>query len=183
MAYSTPLTAVSSTALTAAQWNASVRDDMLVTPAALATTAGRIFVATGTNAIAERAIETATVATSQTTGSTTFTNLATVGPAITMTTGARAIIFITASMTNDTAGVFAVASCSVTGASTIPAVADTESLMFQMSTGSGGTGNVRASDCIMYTTLTPGSNTFTMVYRASGGTATFKDRKITGIAL
>ena len=56
MAWTTPLTAVSNTALTAAQWNASVRDNLLMTAPALATTTGRHFVSTGANTIAERAI-------------------------------------------------------------------------------------------------------------------------------
>lgn len=56
MAWSTPITAVSGTILTAAQWNTHVRDNLLETMPAKATTADRMFVTTGPNSIAQNVI-------------------------------------------------------------------------------------------------------------------------------
>src|SRR4249919_3869016 len=100
MAWSTPLTAVANATLTAAQWNASVRDNLLATAVALATTAGSHFAVTATNTLAERLTQTNTVATSETTASTSYTALATAGPAITATTGVLAIVAVTARSEN-----------------------------------------------------------------------------------
>ncbi len=176
MAYSTPLTAVSNSPLTAAQWNASVRDNMLVTPAALASATGRIFVATGANAIAERAISSAVVATLNTTASATFANLATPGPVVAVTTGANAIAIASSRISNSTASVFTAFGVTVTGASSIPA-SDPEALL-----DFGGGGRYTLVNHFAGT-LTPGSNTFTMQYRASSGLGSFLDRKLTVIAL
>lgn len=56
MAWTTPLTAVSGSILTAAQWNASVRDNLNETAPAKATTADRMFVTTGPNALQQNVI-------------------------------------------------------------------------------------------------------------------------------
>jgi hypothetical protein len=178
MAYSTPLTAVSSTALTAAQWNASVRDNILVTPAALATTAGGLFVATGANAIAQRVPTSATVATSQTTVSTTYTNLATTGPAVTVTTGTQAIVIVTVSVNNDTASATSRADFAVSGATT-RAASDTTALIHASAIANAG---VRAT-ATTFLSLTAGSNTFTVQYRTNGGTGSFNDRHLVVIPL
>lgn len=174
MTWSTPLTAVSNTALTAAQWNASVRDNLLETAPAKATAAGQHFVSTGANAIAARAISAAAVATSETTTSTTYTDLATSGPAVTVTTGTRALVGISAF--NQTSGVSAgYMSFAVSGASTIAATDD-------QATGLGGGGGGaagRTGIVVLLTALTAGSNTFTAKYRAAGAvTGTWQDRKI-----
>lgn len=181
MAYSTPLTATSNAPLTSAQWNASVRDNMLVTPAALATTTGRLFVATGANAIAERAISSAVVAAQQGIASVTFTDLPTAGPAVTVTTGANALVFAQALVSGSTNTAFTGFAVTVSGASTI-AAADADGFMFVPPAASGA--GVRGTIAIHYPgTLTPGSNTFTMKYRASAGTVTCSDRKLTVIGL
>lgn len=174
MAYSTPLTAVSSTALTAAQWNASVRDNILVTPAALATTAGGLFVATGANAIAQRIPTAATIATSSTTSSTSYGNLATtVGPTFAVTTGTQAIVLLTASMSNSSAGQTTRADFTVSGATT-RAASDATALINESGTANEG---LRCS-VVNLVALTAGSNTFTMVYRVNSGTGTVNDRHL-----
>jgi hypothetical protein len=181
MSYTTPLTAVSNAPFTAAQYNASDRDNMLVTPAALASATGRIFVTTGANSIAERVISTAAVATSQSTASTTFTNLATVGPQVTVTTGANALVIVASDLGSDTASSFAQAAYEVTGATTIVATTD-RGLQFRSGIANQ---SVRASCVHMETALTPGSNVFTMKYETSsgGGNATFTNRRLTVMAL
>jgi hypothetical protein len=180
MAYSTPLTAVSGTALTAAQWNASMRDDMLVTPAALATAAGRIFVSTGANAIAERVIDSATVATSQTTASTTYADLATAGPSVTVTTGTQALVFVTCQLSNNS-GVNqrALAAVAVSGATTY-AANDVDAIRYQVF---GSNADHRGTSAVLFKALTAGSNTFKMQYRVDGGTGSFSNRHLCVIAL
>lgn len=181
MSWTTPLTAVANAAFTAAQFNASVRDNLLETAPAKATTTGRIFVATGTNAIAERAITSANVSTSETTTSATYANLTTTGPVVTVTTGTNAIAFVSSQVSNNTNGAFTGVGVTVSGASSI-AAADADGILFQPSTAASA--GIRTTVAVHYTgTLTAGSNTFTMQYRASAGTGTFQLRKLTVIAL
>jgi hypothetical protein len=174
MAWSTPLTAVSNATLTAAQWNASLRDNMLVTPAALATTAGRIFVATGANAIAERVVGRGIVNTSETTASTTWADLATPGPAVTLTTGTAVIVVMSAFLANSSAGANSQMGYAVSGATT--AAADSHRAVIYES----GAANDLAQMSYMTaaTGLTAGSNTFTAQYQVSAGTGTFHRRQL-----
>lgn len=175
MAYSTPLTAISGATLTAASWNASVRDNILETPAAKATAAGRIFVTTGVNAIAERVVGWGSVSTSQTTTNTTFTDLATAGPATTLTTGTTAIVVLSAFAQNDTAGANSQMGFAVSGASTIAADPN-RALIYEASNAND---LVQSSFLLPVTGLTAGSNTFTAKYQVSAGTGTFHRRHIT----
>ena len=87
------MTAVSNTVFTAAQFNTHVRDNLNETAPAKATTAGTMFIASGANSIVERVPSTAAVTTSESTGGTGYGNLATPGPAVTVTTGTKAIVF------------------------------------------------------------------------------------------
>jgi hypothetical protein len=180
MAYSTPLTAVSSSTLTAAQWNASVRDNMLETPAAKFTGAGQLFVSTAANAGAVRTPVTTTVPTSQTTGSTTYASLTTVGPQLAgVVTGTQAIAIWQAQLGNNTSGQNSFMSVAVSGASTV-AADDTYSLRYQ---AFGANARHRGTCAHMFTGLTPGSSTFTAQYRVDAGTGTFLDRSLIVIPL
>lgn len=179
MAWTSPMTFSSGSVLTAAQLNTHLRDNQLETAPAKATTAGRIFVATGANAIAERAISTATVSTTQTRTSTSYGDLATVGPAVTVTTGANAIVMTSSVVQNNTASENTYFSYAVSGATTISADVDGEAWLYSSAAGQGA----RIGMVNMNTTLTPGSNTFTMKYRVTGGTGTFLNRRIIVIAL
>ena len=116
------------------------------------------------------ATDTASVATSQTTTSTSFVALTTAGPAVTVTTGVKALVIVTCDLTNSGTSARAYMSYSVSGATTIGA-SDTVSLK---ATNPSGT---RASAASV-PTLTAGSNTFTALYRVSGSTGTFFDRSI-----
>jgi len=116
----------------------------------------------------------ATVATSQTTTSTSYTDLATSGPAVTVTTGTKALVIITSEIVNSNGGAYSNMSYAVSGATTISAL-DTISLMFRQD--SDTTIRYRASAASVVT-LTAGSNTFTAKYRVSSGTGTFQDRTI-----
>jgi uncharacterized membrane protein len=182
VAYSTPLTAVSSTPLTAAQWNASVRDNMLITPAALATTAGQLWVSTGANAGAMRAPVTATVVTPQTTSSSSFTDLATAGPSVTVATGTTAFVAWIARHGNNTLSAWARAAVTVSGATTAAANID-YGTAYQAYTA-GADANLGGSFLMTNANygLNAGTNTFKLQYRTDGtGTATFSSRTLTVI--
>jgi hypothetical protein len=176
MAWSTPLTAVANTPLTAAQWNASVRDNLNLTPAALATVAGSIFVGNGANAIAERIPDESNVDIGETTASTTYTNLATDGPKVTFTSGTQALVIITAQVQNSTANI-SWASFEFTGATTVVAQ-DTRAIITDLAAAS----QVRGSACSLEP-VTPGSNVARMQYRVTGGTGTWTRRRIMVIPL
>jgi hypothetical protein len=146
----------------------------------LATATGRIFVSTGANAIAERVIDSTTVATSETTGSTSYANLATNGPAVTVTTGALALVFMTAFQSNNTQNAISWFSCAVSGATTI-AASDAWGAALQLY---GTNAQFRYTSTHLFETLTPGSNTFTMQYKVvTASTGQWKDRELAVIAL
>jgi hypothetical protein len=145
---------------------------------AKATTAGRIFVSTAANTIAERVISTNLVASADTTTSATFTGLAG-GPAVTATTSTMALVFLSAAITNNTLGAKSYMGCVVSSASTIAAT-DANSLMLQVY---GANAEGRATALIPFTTLTAGSNVFTAQYRTSNPTASYSSRALTVIAL
>lgn len=125
-----------------------------------------------------KAADSATVATSQTTTSTSYTDLATAGPSVTLTTGTSAIVWIHCSTLNNS-GVQNNIAVAVSGATTV-AAADGNSIKF---TGATGTLQAAQAFAIKLTGLTAGSNTFTLKYKVSAGTGTFENRTITVQAL
>jgi hypothetical protein len=119
---------------------------------------------------------TATVATYESTTSTTYTNLTTSGPAVTVTTGTKALVIITSSIYANASNRQAFMSYEVSGASTITA-SDTTALSIYAATVASN--ELRASSASV-PTLTAGSNTFTAKYRISNSSASaiFSDRQI-----
>lgn len=166
------MTAIAGSVFTAAQFNTFVRDNLAETAPAKATTPGAYFAVSDTNQIAERIAGQASAIVNETTTSTSYTDLATPGPSVTLTTGPRALIFIHGSMENNTGGSARMA-WDVTGASTI-AAADARGI------GVLGvaTVNITTSGGHVEPNLTPGVNTFTCRYRVSAGTGTFTNRRI-----
>ena len=118
------------------------------------------------------------VATSQTTTSTSYTDLATSGPAVTVTIGANglALVIISCYQFNSGAGETYM-SFAVSGASTVAAATETAS------TVTPGTSAYVYSFTKLVTGLTAGSNTFTAKYAVSSGTGTFRSRLISVIPL
>jgi hypothetical protein len=179
VAWTTPLTAVTNATLTAAQWNASVRDNLLETGPAKATTSGRLIVTSGVNSVAERVIIQDTVSARQSTTSTSYVDLTTAGPTVTATTGTTSLVFVTGRLENATSAQAALASYEVSGASSV-AASDARGIKYEASAANA---NSRFAIVQFEGSLSAGSNTFTMKYRATGGTAFFQDRVITVIAL
>jgi Tfp pilus assembly protein FimT len=107
------------------------------------------------------------VATSQSTTSTSYTDLATAGPTVTLTTGTSAFVYIQAQRADEVRASF---SFEVSGASSVSAGT------YEMpASGSGGVGAVRSFEV---TGLTAGSNTFTMKYKSDGTSQAFSQRTI-----
>jgi hypothetical protein len=172
------MTAVANTAFTAAQFNQHVRDNLNETAPAKATAAGRLFVSTAANAIAERVPTRGLVGTAQSTASTSYVDLTTAGPAVTVTTGSFALVFWTAHSQNSTANGRCLMSFAISGATT-QAADDTWALTQQNPT----TGvNIRAGGVHMFP-VTAGSNTFTAKYRVDAGTGTWTNRQLFVIPL
>jgi hypothetical protein len=159
--------------LTAAQLNI-LSADLNETAAAKATAAGQYFVATAANSLAARTAGSANVTTSESTTSTTLTDLATVGPQVTVTCGSQCLVLMNATVANGTSGVASSIGFDISGATTSPA----SQIYISLLTASGGQqatmGGVR-----MAIGMTAGSNTFTMKYVVGAGTGTFQRRFLT----
>ncbi len=120
---------------------------------------------------------TATVATSQSTSSTTYTDLATAGPAVTLTTGTKVLVF-TNTEVSTAAGRYVFADFAISGATTRSASDDT---CIKMGTDADTMQTRNGVANLM--TVTAGSNTFTMKYRVNAGTNSFLNRSIVVVAL
>lgn len=175
MAWTAPMTAVANTAFTAAQFNTYVRDNLNTTAPAVATAAGRLIVTTGLNSVTERVPTVGFTATSQGTATTTYTDLATVGPSITVTSGVKAMVIISCGISNTTAGSGGRAAVDVSGAFT-SAASDTNSFLIESGNASDA---FKGSWVTIYSPVTVGSSTWLMKYRCVGAaTANFSDRLI-----
>jgi hypothetical protein len=121
----------------------------------------------------------ASVLTFQTTTSTSYTDLATSGPAVTVTTGTKALVMFGCNMTSTNALAVGRMDFAVSGASTRNPTDDTAFLY------SNATNNAQfaGSRVVTVTGLTAGSNTFTAKYITNTGTEQFGNRFITVIDL
>jgi len=146
-------------------------------------TTGQVLAVSGgvpawtTPASASPASASTTIATEESTSSTSYTDLTTAGPAVTLTTGTKALIIVTAQQFNSTTNQ-QFASYAVSGATTI-AASDARAARSQNSSYNEN----RWSSVSRLTTLTAGSNTFTMKYRTSAGTGYWSNREIIVIDL
>lgn len=123
----------------------------------------------------------AVVTTGEATSSTSYTDLATTTDTVTVTVGtnAKALVILSAAPVSNTSGTLSYISFAASGANTI-ASSDTRALYVGALTGlSQGQG----SWGYMATGLTPGSTTFKMKYRVSGGSTTFSNRYISVITI
>lgn len=181
MAWTAPMTAASNSTFTAAQFNAHVRDNLLETEASKGTTVNDYLVSTGANAIAQRASSSSSIATMQTTSSTSYTDLSTVGPSVTVTTGTKALVIFTCGMANTVADASNSCSVVISGATTT-AIDDKWGIH---SDGFAAWNNPwepadqhnRRMSARLFT-LTAGSNTFKLQYKVGSGTGRFRNREI-----
>lgn len=120
----------------------------------------------------------AVVATFESTGSTSYTNLATAGPAVTVTIGStgKALVAMHSAMSNSASNVASYFSFALSGANTV-AAADTTAIGFTSTAGFSG---IRCGTTQLLTGLNAGSTTVTAKYRQDpgAGVANFVDRRI-----
>jgi hypothetical protein len=117
---------------------------------------------------------TATVAAAESHSNTTYTDLTTAGPAVTLTTGTQALVIITTRVSGSANSDNNYMSFAVSGATTI-AASDANAINLG---GVAAGVNIRAS-AASSVTLTAGSNTFTAKYRSvNGNPTTWSNRQI-----
>jgi hypothetical protein len=126
------------------------------------------------------ASNTATVATSQTTTSTSYTDLATAGPSVTMTTGTKVLVIVSGYCNQmPQPGGRAYMDFAISGATTRSA-SDTTALLTRGDTNGDWWGRASVAN---RETVTAGSNTFTAKYKVSTSTGGWQDRSIIVIDL
>lgn len=180
MAWTAPITWTANTTLTASQLNTHLRDNLLCLEPALASTVGSYFVTNITNSVSERVPASQYIATAQTTTSTSYTDLSTAGPSVTLETGEYALVLTRCYLENSTADNACLSSFQIDGnGSGTVTQAPTDGRAILMD------GHVAANGCqfaqvdFVSQGLVAGSNTFTAKYRVSGGgTGTFSHRFI-----
>jgi hypothetical protein len=174
MTWTAPNTAVAGSPVSSVDFNKFVRDNLNQTAPAVASQNGSYFVGSGNNAIIEEMMTGDYIATSQTSASTSYVNLATVGPSVSVHTQVRAIVFLYAQLVNSLKDTAVWMSYDVSGATT-SAAADDRAVMLQ---GIADNDGQTMSAGILHEALTPGTNTFTAKYRVSGNTGTWSTRRI-----
>jgi len=153
-----------------------VRDNLLMTAPAVATTAGMIIGIAGANSIAQRVPDAQQQLTGETTTSTTYTGTlsggaGSAGPSVTQSC-TRALISFSCRQSTSVATTNVWTSVAVSGASTIAASDNYATSMDIL--------NAQVFHGLSYIEkgMTQGSNTFQMQYRVSGGTGTFATRRL-----
>jgi hypothetical protein len=180
------MTAIGGTVFTAAQYNTFVRDNLNETMPGRDFSAGSWFITQGPHRIIQLTpdsdqILNATGGVSnlgETTDSTGYSDLDTVGPTVTVETNTRALVIMYCQMTNSTASVGTWMSYEVTGATTSEAQ-DNRALLLQANASRGQ----RASAMILHQDLTPGLNTFNCKYRVSSGKGYWHYRRLAVIPM
>lgn len=173
MAWNVPSTAVSGSPFTAATFNQQVRDNLLATAPALATTISSFFVTASANTLAERipAQNSALGSSTTTSASYTPTLVDAITTSVTVNTGSGALVMIYANLFNNTLANATYISFAVSGA-TVSSSNDDRALQRDF------TGGQRSGIMVYQNGMTPGNNTFTLQYKVAAGTGTFSVRRI-----
>jgi hypothetical protein len=172
--------------LTATDWNTYIRDNLEQTMTAKATTPGSHFVSLTTNQIVERTFKEDSDDAEALFSGTTFAHPGTgdPGPVVTVSCGTRALVFWSGRFRSvSAAGVIVGMSIRVTGATAI--TADDAWMIEIEGSASGDEREVGMSH--LFTGLTPGTNSFTCLYKVSSvgaaGTGRVSNRQIIVIPL
>lgn len=122
----------------------------------------------------------ALVTTNETTTSTSYTDLTTTTDTVTVTIGANglALVLFGSYILNSASGNFGFTTFAASGTNTIAAGTHT----FEFKTASTAN-DIEASNHVFLSGLNPGSTTFKLKYKVSGGTGTFGNRRITVLPL
>jgi hypothetical protein len=169
------MTAVTGSVFTAAQFNLNVRDNLALTAPAAAMTAGAMIITNGFRLLIERTAIVGYLGDFETTATATYGDLATVGPAATVSSGTKCLVSVGGQVANSISGLGSRICPAVSGATTI-ATTDANSLGSE----SGNAGDGYQATFVTQYTLTGGTNTFTLKYRttAGGGVSTFGHRLV-----
>lgn len=179
MSWTAPATFTDGNVLSAADMNTFLRDNMLETMPGKATGQLRHYIADGANRIIERQIVKEYIEVADVTSSTSYGDLGTVGPSITLVASQAVLVFWTMYVENNTAGATNCSSIDVSGA-TVSGPADSKALMIPIYTADKGR-QVGMADIIAG--LAPGTHTFKLQYRVDSGTGKFAKRSLIVIAL
>lgn len=173
MVWTAPMTAVDTAMFSCQEYNLHIRDNLLETAPAKVTAKGQYFVTAGARQVAAYGIGDNFVTTAQTRTSTSFGDLTTVGPTVTITTGVSALVWFAVAMSHSNANSQCSASVAVSGASTIKA-----NNHWRIIHDGKAAGNVTRTMGMhrFAAELKPGSNTFKVQYKSNGSTATFSRR-------
>jgi len=175
MAWTAPMTFVANTVLTADMLNTYLTNNLLETETAKATSSGSWFIGDGPNKIVERIPQFANISAAEDRAAAmSYGDLETVGPTVTVTTGSRAIIMMSASLVNHTGANTTLMTYQVSGATTI-AASDNRALIVD---GVTADMNNQRGQIMFEETLNPGENTFTLKYQAPNNPATISNRFI-----
>lgn len=173
MAWTAPMTAVAGQALNAADWNTHVRDNFNETAPAKATASGTYFVGNGANSIVERFLQYDEVDAFEDENSTSYTNLTTVGPTVSVQTGAFVIVHLNAKAQHNMDNHSCYASVEISGATT-QAASDDYCLQHDL----GDADNSQRMGISWIQAVNPGLNTFTVKYRVNAGTGEWSRRQL-----
>lgn len=174
MVWTAPMTAVAGTVFTAAQWNATVRNNLNVCAPAIATTGARWLVSNGFNSLTEREPQVEYLSTTNSTTSSAYGDLATLGPTITTTTSARVMVTIGGHVNSNTAQSGGKISVEVSGATSLAA---SDANCFFATAPLGLAPYKGTWTTIFEEHMIAGENTFQLKYRAfDSGTCYFSNR-------
>lgn len=182
MAWTAPMTFADGVALTAAQLNTYLRDNMNETMTAKATTPGGLFFSTDVNEWAERYPNHSRQNSTFSTTSTSYVDSSNGLPAVTVTTGTDALILFSATIGNTSANTATYCTYNVTGASSV-ASSESKSIRLDGYIASTGDNYIGAGMYDIQQGLTPGRNVFTMRYRVDAGTGSFSNRMLAVVPL
>lgn len=168
MAWTAPMTAVTGDVFTAALFNTHVRDNLLVTEAAVATEPMGLLVATGSKSVTYRVPLVEYIGAYEDTIGTSYADLTTFGPSVYIEHGTKAIISFGCDAANDTFGLGSRMSYAVSGANTI-AASDTNSYYAEAGNNAD---RFQGTWTFINDSLTAGASLFTAKYRTTGGGGT-----------
>lgn len=175
MAWTAPMTFVAGAALTAAQLNTHLRDNLFETEVAKVTVAGQYLVTVGQNHIEARTPTAARINTTETSNSTDWADLATVGPTVTVTSGSICFIAWKCDMFDSVNSNVKAMSFGITGllddGSDGTALDPRDSWAIQTDGDDANSGN-SVMNTVLITQITPGLNTVIAKYRVNTSTNT-----------
>lgn len=178
MAWTAPKTWTANATLTAAELNAHLRDNFNELLPGKASRGSEWWSVAGTNKMVGRVFKSTVTGRSEGTSSTSYTDLATDGPEVTLVTGPSAFVFIRCALQNSTANAGINMSYAISGATT-SAAADNRSIQLDGILA----GEYWRMGAVSYVSLTPGENTFTAKYKVGSGNGIFSARFLAVLAL